>query len=110
LGSFLQALAQFFELLRLQAGLAPSPARLFQTAFAPVLPVLMPAPAGFARNSGSARHLGLAKSLLKELGGLEAALFQRREIPFDTSRIAHAQTIAWSQPMSLYYANINKCV
>ena len=91
LGSFLQASAQLFELLGPQTRFAPSSAGFFQTALARFLPVVVPASARLARGSGAPRHFGLAKSLLKELGGLEAALFQRCEVPSDAFRISHAQ-------------------
>ncbi len=87
----LETSAHLCQLDRLQAGLTPSPARLFEAAFALLLPVLVPAPARFARHAHPASHLGLPKSLFEELSGLEAALLQRREVPFDTFRIAHAQ-------------------
>ncbi len=79
---------------RVQAGLALSPARISEAGLALARPVFIPAPRRFAGDAAAAGDFGRAEARIKELGGLETAPFQRREVPFAPFGLPTPGTIA----------------
>jgi len=92
-GSFEQRRFDLLLLNRRQSGQSPGPARLEQSGFAFGLGGPVPAADGLAMNSNPARHFGLRPARLEQFESLETPLFQRFEVPFNTSRISHAPTL-----------------
>ena len=88
-----QALSQFLQLGRLQAGFAAGPDRLAQRLGPLLSPGLVPTADRLPVNAQSPGYLPLTEASVKKPGGFEPPSFQFIKITFNAFGIAHARRL-----------------
>ncbi len=91
--TFLQDLAQFLQLDRLQTRFTASACRFAQRLGSVLFSSLMPPADRLAMHAQSSGDLALMEPSVKELGGLESRLFQFIKIAFNAFWISHARSL-----------------